>query len=131
MSALRLFSTRALDRPDLLRWFVLVRHPRKLPTVPNVEEVGRLAEKVGADHRVFSLPEGRVANKGDGPYAAPRGRARPRTGQAHHETMKVLFNSRLRDVATKYLPNYLVMPRLERRPPASPQDTPRAVVGAK
>jgi hypothetical protein len=45
--------------------------------------------------------------------------------------MKVLVNSRLRGVATKYLPNYLVMPRLERHPPASPQDTPRAVVGAK
>jgi hypothetical protein len=31
-----------LDRPDLSRRFVLVRHPRMLPTVLNVEEVGRL-----------------------------------------------------------------------------------------
>ena len=50
---------------------------------------------------------------------------------AHHGTMKVLVNSRLPGVSTKYLPNYLVMLRLERRPPASPQDTLRAVVGAK
>jgi hypothetical protein len=43
--------------------------------------------------------------------------------------MKVLVNHRLRGVSTKYLPNYLVMLRLERRPPASPRDTLRAVVG--
>jgi hypothetical protein len=43
----------------------------------------------------------------------------------------VLVNRRLRGVSTKYLPNYLVMLRLERRPPASPQDTLRAVVAAK
>jgi hypothetical protein len=48
-----------------------------------------------------------------------------------HGTMKAPVNSRLRGVSTKYLPNYLVTPRLERRPPASPQDTLRAVVGAK
>ena len=42
VSALRLFFTVTLDRPDLSRRFVLVRHPRMLPTVLNVEEVGRL-----------------------------------------------------------------------------------------
>jgi len=44
VSALRLFFTVTLDRPDLSRRFVLVRHPRKLPTVLNVEEVRRLLE---------------------------------------------------------------------------------------
>jgi integrase/recombinase XerD len=44
VSALRFFFTATLDRPDLSRRFVLVRHPRKLPTVLSVEEVGRLLE---------------------------------------------------------------------------------------
>ncbi len=44
VSALRFFLTVTLDRPDLLRRFILVRYPRKLPTVLNVEEVGRLLE---------------------------------------------------------------------------------------
>lgn len=42
VSALRFFFTVTLDRPDLSRRFVLVRHPRKLPAVLSVEEVGRL-----------------------------------------------------------------------------------------
>src|SRR5271170_932146 len=42
VSALRFFFTVTLDRPDLSRRLVLVRHPRKLPTVLSVEEVGRL-----------------------------------------------------------------------------------------
>ena len=42
-SALRFFTV-TLDRPDLPRRLVLVRHPRKLPTVLSVEEVGRLLE---------------------------------------------------------------------------------------
>jgi site-specific recombinase XerD len=37
VSALRFFFTVTLDRPDLSRRFVLVRHPRKLPTVLSVE----------------------------------------------------------------------------------------------
>src|SRR5208282_4996672 len=44
VSALRFFFTVTLDRPDLSRRLVLVRHPRRLPTVLNVEEVGRLLE---------------------------------------------------------------------------------------
>ena len=40
VSALRFFFTVTLDRPDLSRRLVLVRHPRKLPTVLSVEEVG-------------------------------------------------------------------------------------------
>ena len=44
--------------------------------------------------------------------------------------MKTLVNRRLRGVSTKYLPNYLVMLRLERRPPPSPRDTLKAVIGA-
>jgi integrase len=44
VSALRFFFTVTLDRPDLSRRLVLVRHPRKLPTVLSVEEVGRLLE---------------------------------------------------------------------------------------
>jgi transposase-like protein len=91
----------------------------------------KLAEKVGADHRVFSPPEDDWLKKAIG--HAPRREGALGLGRvnAHHGTMKVLVNSRLRGVSTKYLPNYLVMLRLERRPPASPQDTLRAVVGAK
>jgi Phage integrase, N-terminal SAM-like domain len=44
VSALRFFFTVTLDRPDLSRRLVLVRHPRRLPTVVSVEEVGRLLE---------------------------------------------------------------------------------------
>ena len=44
VSALRFFFTVTLDRPDLSRRFVIVRYPQKLPTVLNVEEVGRLLE---------------------------------------------------------------------------------------
>ena len=52
VSALRFFFTVTLDRPDLSRRFILVRHPRKLPTVLNVEEVGRLLEAApGLKHK--------------------------------------------------------------------------------
>jgi integrase/recombinase XerD len=44
VSALRFLFTVTLDRPDLSRRFILVRYPRKLPTVLSVEEVGRLLE---------------------------------------------------------------------------------------
>jgi hypothetical protein len=43
-ATLRFFFTVTLDRPDLSRRFVRVRYPLKLPTVLNVEEVGRLLE---------------------------------------------------------------------------------------
>jgi len=89
-----------------------------------------LAEKVGADHRVISPPKDDWLKKAMG--HAPRREGALGLGRvnAHHGTMKVLVNHRLRGVSTKYLPNYLVMLRLERRPPASPQDTLRAVIGA-
>ena len=52
VSALRFLFTVTLDRPDLSRRFILVRHPRKLPTVLNVEEVGRLLEAApGLKHK--------------------------------------------------------------------------------
>ena len=44
VSALRFFFTVTLDRPDLSRRLVLARHPRKLPNVLSVDEVGRLLE---------------------------------------------------------------------------------------
>jgi integrase/recombinase XerD len=44
VSALRFFFTVTVGRPDLSRCFVIVRYPQKLPTVLNVEEVGRLLE---------------------------------------------------------------------------------------
>ena len=44
VSALRFFFSITLDRHDLSRRLVLVRHPRKLPNVLSVEEVGRLLE---------------------------------------------------------------------------------------
>jgi hypothetical protein len=45
VSALRFFFTVTLDRPGLSRRFVLVSHPRKLPTVLNIEDVGRLTRE--------------------------------------------------------------------------------------
>jgi hypothetical protein len=44
VSALRFLFTVTLDRPDLSRGLVLVHHPRKLPSVLSVEELGRLLE---------------------------------------------------------------------------------------
>ena len=91
----------------------------------------KLAEKVGADHRVFSPPEDDWLKKAMGDSPRRDGALGLGRVNAHHGTMKVLVNSRLRGVSTKYLPDDLVMLRLERRPSASPQDTLRAVVGAK
>ena len=52
VSALRFFFTVTLDRPDLSRRLVLVRHPRKLPNVLSVEEVGWLLEATpGLKHK--------------------------------------------------------------------------------
>jgi hypothetical protein len=89
-----------------------------------------LAEKVGADHRVINPPKDNWLKKAIG--HAPRREGALGLGRvnAHHGTMKVLIKCRLRGVSTKYLPNYLLMLRMERRPPASPQHTLRAVVGA-
>jgi site-specific recombinase XerD len=44
VSALRFFFTITLDRPDLSRRLLVIRHPRKLPDVLSVEEVARLLE---------------------------------------------------------------------------------------
>ncbi len=44
LSALRFFLTVMLNWPDLSRRFVIVPYSRRLPTVLNVEEVGRLLE---------------------------------------------------------------------------------------
>jgi integrase len=44
VSALRFFFAVTLDRPDLSRRLVLVRHPRRLPTVLSGKEVGQLLE---------------------------------------------------------------------------------------
>jgi integrase/recombinase XerD len=44
VSALRLFFTVTLDRPDLSRRLVLARYLHKLPAVLSVEEVGRPLE---------------------------------------------------------------------------------------
>src|SRR6202047_5423282 len=53
VSALRFFFAVTLARPGLSRRLVLVRHPRKLPTVLSVEEVGRLlAAAPGLKYRV-------------------------------------------------------------------------------
>jgi site-specific recombinase XerD len=52
VSALRFFFSVTVARPDLSRRFVVVRYPQKLPTVLNVEEVGRLLEMApGPKHR--------------------------------------------------------------------------------
>lgn len=44
VSALRFLFTITLDRPDLSRRLLVIRHPRKLPDVLSVEEVARLLE---------------------------------------------------------------------------------------
>jgi len=44
VSALRFFFTITLDRPDLSRRLLVIRHPRKLPDALSVEEVARLLE---------------------------------------------------------------------------------------
>ena len=57
VSALRFLFSTTLDRPDLSRRFVLVRHPRKLPDVLSVEEVGRLLEAApGPKHKAALGP---------------------------------------------------------------------------
>ena len=70
VSALRFFFTATLDRPDLSRRFVLVRHPRKLPAVLSVEEVGRLLEAApGLKHKAAlgtAYGAGRRSNAGAG-----------------------------------------------------------------
>lgn len=42
VSALRFLFTHTLDRPDLARKLVRIRHPRKLPMVLSRDEVARL-----------------------------------------------------------------------------------------
>jgi hypothetical protein len=83
----------------------------------------KLAERIGAEHRVFEPPKNDWLKKAVG--HAPRKKGALGLGRvnAHHETMKTLVNRRLRGVSTRYLPNYLIMLRLERRPPASPRET--------
>jgi hypothetical protein len=44
VSALRFFFTVTLDRPDLARRLTVVRQPRRLPVVPNVEEIALLLQ---------------------------------------------------------------------------------------
>ena len=79
----------------------------------------KLAERIGAEHRVFEPPKNDWLKKAVG--HAPRKKGALGLGRvnAHHETMKTLVNRRLRGVSTRYLPNYLIMLRLERRPPGS------------
>jgi len=60
VSALRFFFTVTLDRPDLSRRLVLVRHPRKLPNVLSVEEVGWALSRqrdVGAEWECSGRPQ--------------------------------------------------------------------------
>jgi len=57
VSALRFFFTVTLDRPDLSRRLVLVRHPRRLPTVLSGKEVGQLLEAApGPKYRAALAP---------------------------------------------------------------------------
>ena len=44
VAALRFFFTVTLDRPDMARYLVFVREPRKIPVVLSPEEVARLLE---------------------------------------------------------------------------------------
>jgi hypothetical protein len=90
----------------------------------------KLAERIGAEHRIFEPPKDDWLKKAIG--HAPRRKGALSLGRVnvHHETMKTLVNRRLRGVSTKYLPNYLVMLRLDQRPRPSPRETLQAVFGA-
>jgi transposase-like protein len=92
---------------------------------------GKLAEKLDAEHRIFDPPEDNWVAKAVGHPPRRKGALGLGRVNAHHGAMKVLVNSRLRGVSTRYLPNYLAMLSLERRASAQPQDILKAVVGAK
>jgi len=79
----------------------------------------KLAERIGADHRVFIPRKDDWVKKAVGHPPRRKGGLGLGRVNAHHETMKTLVTRRLRGVSTQYLPNYLVMLRLDRRPPAS------------
>jgi len=51
VSALRFLFGVTLERPDLSRWLVLARRPRKLPDVLSVEEVAKLLAAPGIKYR--------------------------------------------------------------------------------
>jgi transposase-like protein len=91
-----------------------------------------LAEEVSAaEHRVFCPPKDSWVKKAVGHPPRRKGALGLGRVNAHHGTMKVLVNGRLRGVSTRYLHNYLVMLRLEQRSPGAPQDVLRAAVDAK
>jgi transposase-like protein len=91
----------------------------------------KLAERIGAEHRVFEPPKDDWLKKAVGHPPRRKGALGLGRVNAHHEAMKTLVNRRLRGVSTRYLPNYLVMLRLERRKTASPQDILQAIVDAR
>ena len=68
VSALRFFFTVTLDRPDLSRRLVLVRHPRELPNVLSVEEAGRLLEAAPGPKYKAALGTAYGAGLGDFPF---------------------------------------------------------------
>ena len=90
----------------------------------------KLAERVGATHRVFEPPKDDWVKKAMGQPPRRKGALGLGRVNATDEMMKTLVNRRLRGVSTRYLPNYLVMLRLERRSQSSPKDTLQAVFGA-
>jgi hypothetical protein len=90
----------------------------------------KLAERIGAEHRIFEPPKDDWLKKAIGHAPRRKGALDLWRVNAHHETMKTLVNRRLHGVSTKYLPNYLVVLRLERRPPPSPRQLLQAVIGA-
>jgi len=75
VSALRFLFTVTLDRPDLSRRLVLVRQPRKLPTVLSVEEIGWLLEAAsGPKYRAaLGTAYGAGRSEPEAPSAKPRG----------------------------------------------------------
>jgi transposase-like protein len=77
----------------------------------------KLAQKVGAEHRVFEPPKPDWLEKAIGQPPRREGALGLGRVNSHHEMMKTLINRRLRGVSTRYLPDYLAMLRLERRPP--------------
>jgi transposase-like protein len=77
-----------------------------------------LAGKVGAEHRIIERSQDTWLKKAIG--HAPRQKDALGLGRvnSHHQAMETLVNRILRGVSTKYLPAYLTMLRIQRRPPA-------------
>ena len=77
-----------------------------------------LADKVGADHRIIQRSQDTWLKKAIGHPPRKKGALGLGRVNSHHQAMETLINRILRGVSTKYLPAYLTMLRIQRRPHA-------------